>query len=186
MPLDNATLARDVEGIPADADLRKVSELADVQVSLESQIDNTERALTSLKKEYERVRSELLPAALREQGLKEITLTDGSRVRVVEILRASIPKAKQLEAFAWLDANGYGDIIKHVVSASFAAGEGEKATQAYESLGALGITADEKRSVHPQTLGAFVREQTEAGVALPEHLLGVYRGEQTKIERPKA
>jgi hypothetical protein len=50
----------------------------------------------------------------------------------------------------------------------------------------MGISAEEKRNVHPQTLGAFVREQTAAGVALPEQLLGVYRGEQTKIERPKA
>jgi hypothetical protein len=91
MSLDAAELARDAEGIPADADLRSVSDLADVQISLEDQIENTESALASLKKEYERVRSELLPAALREQGLTEFTLTNGSRVSVKERRRERCP-----------------------------------------------------------------------------------------------
>ena len=46
-----------------------------------------------------------------------------------------------------------------------------------------GISFTDKESVHPQSLNAFIREQTEKGKALPHDLLGVHIGQIAKIKR---
>lgn len=187
MTLSPETLAQDAAeaAVPTEDGLEQVSQLAQRQVDLEDELARLEAQAAELKREYEKLRTQLLPAALAEYGLTEIRMADGARVTVDAIIRASIPKARQGEAFAWLEGAGHGDLIKHVVSASFGRGEDDDARHALDALAALGVEPEDRRSVHAQTLSAFVREQTEAGVALPDELLGVFRGELTKIKRPR-
>ena len=50
-------------------------------------------------------------------------------------------------------------------------------------LNEQGYSFTDKEAVHPQSLSAFIREQTEKGKALPHDLLGVHIGQTTKIKR---
>jgi len=168
---------------PDDEALSAVADLVSRQIDLENQVLLAEEELREKKAELERVRTDLLPNALREHNLSELKTADGFRVKVQEIVRASIPKSRREEAFAWLDANGHGDLVKHVVTAKFGKGEEDKAQAAIEALADLDFPVSDDRSVHASTLSAFVREQIAAGVALPHELLGVFQGHVSKIER---
>lgn len=185
MTLDAADLLADSSSAPSRDALTEVSQLAARQIELEDAIAATEEQLKALNAELVRVRDHELPLALSEHGLSEIAMADGSRVRVQDVVRASIPKDRREEAYAWLAAQGHGDLIKHEVSASFGRGEDDQAAAAIEALRTLGLGPEDKRSVHPGTLSAFVREQIEAGNPLPNDLLGVFIGRQTRITRAK-
>ena len=86
----------------------------------------------------------------------------------------------------WLEENEFGDIIKHDVKVSFLKGEDEKAARftAWVQANLPKQKVDDKKFVHPQTLGAFVREQMQQGVDLPEEF-GVVVLTKAVIKRPK-
>lgn len=185
MTLSAADLIADATSAPSRDALTEVAQLAARQIEIEDAIAATEEQLQALNAELARVRDHELPLALSEHGLSEIAMADGSRVKVQEIVRASIPKDARDAAYAWLVEAGHGDLIKHEVSASFGRDEGDQAEAAIEALRTLGCGVEDKRSVRANTLSAFVREQLSAGAAIPMDLLGVYIGRQTKITRAK-
>ena len=59
---------------------------------------------------------------LSELGLSEITLKDGNKITTSTYYSARITDENREEAFAWLDENGFSDIIKNTVSVSFGRG----------------------------------------------------------------
>lgn len=182
-----ANIAKDVEARElTDEELSAVSALAARQIKIEDDIAKCNSILATATKELDRIRTQLLPAALTACGLTEIHLTDGSAVIIAKIIRASIPKAKQTEAFEWLVDNDHGDLIKHIVSARFDREQDEEARAVFALLENMGLDPEDKKSVHANTLSAFVREQTRDGNDVPDDLLGVYRGDVAKVERPKA
>lgn len=187
--VDTETLIADAMQVPTDDELRSVAELAASQVQLEDHIEDAEQLVRQLKADLDHVSKELLPAALKEAGSNGFTMSNGFEVKVSKIVTANIAAKWAAErreaAFSWLTENGFGDIIKHKVTATFGREEGEKALATVKELARLGVVAKDKLNVDHGTLGAFVREQTEQGNAVPDDLLGVYRGEVAKIERPK-
>ena len=95
---------------------------------------------------------------------------------------ASIPKDKIDEALDWLRNNNHGDLIKNTVSIDYARGEDNAAEKMKQDLRTQGQSFTDKTGVHPQTLKAFVREQTESGKNLPLDLLGAHIGQKTIIK----
>lgn len=185
MTLSPEALLYDATSAPSRDALAEVADLAARQIEIEDAIEATEAQLDRLKKELARVRDEELPNALAEHGLSEIAMKDGSRVKVVDIVRAAIPAAHRDAAFRWLDEHGFGDLVKHEIKATFGRGEEAEAQASIDALRGMGIDAEDKRSVHPQTLSAFVREQLEAGSPIPRDVFGVFIGRQTRISRAK-
>lgn len=183
--LDPKTLmdAAAASAAPDEAALGAVAELVARQIEAEDAVTSAEEALREAKADLELIRSDLLPSALRQYNLAELRTTEGFRVRVQEIVRASIPKARRDEAFAWLDTHGHGDLVKHVVSAAFGKGEDEDAEAAAAALAEMGCRVNDERSVHPSTLSAFVRERIAAGEQIPHDVFGVFQGHVAKIER---
>lgn len=186
--IDPAELARDAaaSAVPNDHALAEVAALAESQVELEARIAAAETRLEVLRAEHHRLAGQLLPEAMRALGLTTLKLVSGEKVDVKPILRASIPAEHRDAALAWLDAHGFGDLVKHDVSASFGKGEDAEARLFLELAVARGVPVEDRRTVHPQTLAAFVREQDDAGAELPEQLLGVFRADVAKITRPRA
>lgn len=185
MGLDASTLmdAAADQSVPTDDALAEIADLVAYQIEVEDQLEAHERKLRELKATLEDVRTRRLPLALQQMNLTDLRTKDGFRVLVKDITRASIPKARKDEALQWLNEEGHGDLIKHVVSASFGKGEDNSAREAVEYLESVGRQPKDERSVHPSTLSAFVREQIEAGVDVPHELFGVYVGQVAKIER---
>jgi hypothetical protein len=166
-----------------ESGLSQVSKLAKQQLQLENSISELELQLKEAKINLREISQEKLPSAMAEHSIQELKLDDGSTIQVKPFYRASITKEKQGEAFKWLVDNGFGDLIKNVVSTSFVRGQEEKAEKLVEELSQRDMSVSTKKWVEPMTLKGWVREQIESGAELPQDLLGVYIGEETKIKR---
>lgn len=108
-----------------------------------------------------------LPQIMQQARLKKASLEDGTTVTIKEDIYASIAAGNVEAAYSWLTTNGHADIIKNELKSTFGRGEEELAKAAEAALTALGVIAERKRSVHPSTLKAFLREQLAKGVAVP-------------------
>ena len=168
--------------------VNEAKELSDQVVklrSLEDEIAAEEKKIKELKRQSELLSGEVIPTMMQEMNISTLKLADGSAVEVKPIYGASIPKAKQEEAFKWLRDNGLGDLIKNQIIVAFGRNEDNKA-MAYATLAqGQGYEPIQKLKVEPMTLKALVRERLESGKEIPTELFNVFAGNQTKITRSK-
>ena len=168
--------------------VNEANELSDQVVklrSLEDEIAAEEKKIKELKRQSELLSGEVIPTMMQEMNISTLKLADGSAVEVKPIYGASIPKAKQEEAFKWLRDNGLGDLIKNQIIVAFGRNEDNKA-MAYANLAqGQGFEPVQKLKVEPMTLKALVRERLESGKEIPTELFNVFAGNQTKITRSK-
>ncbi len=165
-----------------------VARLARLQVELENEVDKLEGQLKSKKIELQRVAEQDLPEAMDKIGMKKFELTDGTKIDISTFYNASIPAERKPEAFAWLDENGHGGLIKTEVEVKFERGELEIAKEFMTFIRGFNQLSNEPellQNVHFQTLRGFVREQVESGATLPQDLFGVFIGRKAKIKTPK-
>lgn len=94
---------------------------------------------------------------------------------------ASIPKDKELQAFAWLQNNGHADIVKTTITVALGMKERVTAIKVENYLDKNGIDYSSKLAVHASTLKAFVKNEIKAGHVIPRDLLGVYVGETVEV-----
>lgn len=164
-------------------DLSRVVKLAQMLEEHQATVQELKDKLKTAEKDLRRVEREDLPQLMKELGLTEIRLDDGSVVSVREEVDARITAATKDAAHQWLIENGFGGLIKTLVAIQFARGDHEKAAAAQSELAARygDVTLEEK--VHPRTLAAFVKEQVAAGTAVPFDLFNVYPYDKATIKR---
>jgi len=166
-------------------ELERIAPLVNKSRDLAFSIVTLEQELKKKKQEQRRMLETEIPELMNELEISCITMKDGAQVDVVPFVDARIPVAKQASAFGWLRENGYGDLIKHVITSQFAAGEEDEAKAVCLYLEENGFSAADKVSVHPGTLKAWAKERDAEGDEVPEDLFGIYRGSTTKIREPK-
>lgn len=158
--------------------MERLTELARLQVAAESDVAQAEEWLKMAKEALRVINENALPELMDQMGMETFTTKDGIKVDVKETIRASIPKAKAPEAMGWLRANGHNHMIKRQISViANSDKQGEEIVQLVK-----GYEFTDNATVHPMTLGAFVREQMEAGADLPLDLLGVFRQRVSKVQ----
>lgn len=166
--------------------LGELSALAHALVAADREVDAAEALLRQRKEEARLLREESIPMAMAELGLNEVRLDSGERVTVKQDVYASIPPDKRNEAYAWLEANGFGGLIKTEVVMHFTRGELDAAKQLAAELKQEGYEPELEQGVHVQTLRAFLREQLEqANAALPLELFGAKPVWLAKVVSPK-
>jgi hypothetical protein len=176
-------LAETKAEIPSNEKLEAVSALAERQRSLEQEIKEVEDQLSKLNAQLNEVSGKLLPDAFAAAGLTAIKLKSGAMVTVKPWYTAKIPAGREQEAFTWLENNGHGGLIKHVISSEFNRGEYSEAEALKELLKRGGVQFSDKESVNPMTLKAFVREQVESGAPIPLDTFGATVGQKTYIKK---
>jgi len=168
-----------------DKDLKAVADLVRQQLVLERRIEDLEDELKRTQQNLAKISQEILPEALAEHGLSELKMEDGSKITVSQFIQAHISKEKQDEAFDWLRDHDFDDLIKNVVSLEFGKGEDDHARDVMETLTNRGYWPQNKQSVHPSTLKAFVKEQVEKGAEIPSDLFGIFIGKKAVIKKGK-
>lgn len=181
--------------IPEDKDLKKIALLASWYLELEKEITKIEATLAAKQAQLKAIREGSLPLALTEVGMTKFTLTGGSQITLKTGYVASITEANRQAAHEWLEAHGHGSIIKHEIKIVFGKGEEAWARKFLRDLSnrKRPLRFDRKDAVHPQTLGAFVRETIAAAKAegqspeavIPFPLLGVFELRYAEVEQPK-
>ena len=172
-------------------DLNSVNDaksLSDQVVKLKNLEDDylqKEKDLKELKRHIDLISGEVIPTMMQEMNISTLKLADGSSVEVKPVYGASIPKAKQEEAFTWLRDHNLGDIIKNEITVSFGRDEDNKAQQYAVLAQGQGYEPVQKLKVEPMTLKALVRERLESGQEMPSDLFNVFSGNRTKVTRSK-
>ena len=159
-------------------DLGNISDLGRQLSELEEKIQIEEEHLKSLKNEHRKISEDLLPNKLRELGVSEFKLADGTSMSIQQYYSARITPDNRDACFHWLENNGLGDIIKNTVSANFGRGEDDAASELMTQLEDDGHSLVQKKWVEPMTLKAVVREQGEKGTDLPLETFNVYVGQK--------
>lgn len=166
-------------------ELSQLQALAEQQAQAEARIAELEALLHKAREIHRDLSERQVPELMDKIGMKEFKTTSGLTLGVEEKIRASIPKMKAPLAFAWLKNHHYDSIIKHVVSVSFGRGEDEEANRLAALLGESEFEVEDRVSVHPSTLTAFIKEKLEKGEEIPLELFGVYRERFSKIKQIK-
>jgi len=170
-----------------DNELKTLSENITRFLRIGGMIGNTEERLRKLKEQYRQLSEEDLPQKMTELGMQDLRLEDGSRITINMFYATRINKNNRDAAHEWLRQQGHGDIIKNQVSVSFGKGEDDTALETMTLLEKEGLFPDQKESVHPSTLKAFVKERIESGdnafTPDTQKLFSVYQGKRTKITK---
>lgn len=166
-----------------DEQLGKVQRLIHENSELMDHVEHCEKSLKFVKDALRKNVEEDIPNALEEFGMTEITTNDGSKVSVKLLYRGHITNINKAKAFQWLRDNNHGDLIKNEIKITFGKGEDAEAANTKEFLNTKGQSFTDREAVHPQSLYAFIREQSEAGKPLAEDLLGVHIGRVATIKK---
>lgn len=159
-----------------DASIQSLSELVDEQARLEAEISNLNDIIKN-KGERARYLSEVLvPNKLDDLGMSSIKMADGRKVEVKPFYSCKILNE---QAFAWLDENGHGGLIKTKVVQEFSRTEREKAIEFVKEHPEFRF----EQGVHYQTITAFTKEIYSRNETLPEDLFQVFQGKKTKISK---
>ena len=176
----------DAQAISVENDsLSTVAELGRQAILLEKDIEDLEATLSEKKEALRNLTDERIPDALKEIGMAKFAMTDGSEIEVKPFYSASIPVDRRGEAYEWLRAHGYDDIIKNTVSVQFGRGEDDAAGDLINVIRKQGLLPEQAEKIESQTLKAWVREMVEKGTEFPTELFGAYTGFKAKIKRAK-
>jgi hypothetical protein len=173
--------------LPNDEAVKRISDLASLQVALEVKIDKTEEDLLALKKSLRDISEFKLPELMTEIGMSEFKLVNGAKITIQPICNGKMDDTNREPCIDWLVENGHGAILKSTLELNF--NKGEKLD--YEAISALingalkqlDLQYKQKldRGVHYATLNAFIKEQITNGEQFPMELFKVYLGRKTKI-----
>ena len=166
----------------SDENLTGIAALARRAKLLEKEIEDLSTSLKEREENYRALTEKTIPEAMAEAGMRKFVMEDGSMIDVKPFYGASIPKARQAEAFQWLRDHGFDDIIKNTVSVRFGRKEDELCSRLLQLLGQQGFAAEQTEKVEPQTLKAWVKEMLVGGKEVPTELFGVYVGNKASIK----
>ena len=178
-------MLKDTKDLLDNIEITDIATQCQLLKNKEDEISSLEDQLKTKKAEADRISSEVIPELLKEQGLNEIKLSDGSAVTVKTEYRATIPKdeARRESCLQWLRDQGLGDIIKNNVIVSFGKGEDDKAEQMLNLAADHGFNPQQKSDVAWNTLTALYQERVQAGLDMPSDSFSLWIKDKTKISR---
>lgn len=167
----------------SDDQLKAVASTAQKMLTLQRKIEEAEEWVKKHKELLRGIQETELPNAMDACGMSSFTLDSGQQIVIKQIIAGSIPKAKEAEALGWLRQHNFDGLIKRKIEVSLGRGMDKLGAKAVTALKKMGLEVKESETVHPQTLGAWVREIIEEGkVSLPLELLGIYVGRRATVK----
>ena len=185
MEADTQSKSESPLGTFDDTNLKGVAQLAQKISHQEATVAELEAKLRQAKKDLYKMSDEELPNMLAEMGVSSFKLQDGSQVDIKKTYGASIPVDKREEAYSWLRQNGFGDMVKNIVSVNFGMGEDQQASDFKSKVEEQGLSPKQQESIPYNTLRAWVKEQTEEGRPFPMELFGAYIGQRAVVKGAK-
>lgn len=166
-------------------DLPEIIQLAEAQHEAQKKVDRLESDLKTAKEELRHISEKRLPEVMDNLGLTTYSTKSGISVEVVEKIRASLPVENRSKAYAWLEDNNFGGMIKSSVIVSFKRDQLEEANKLVKELVSAHRPASLERKVEAPTLTAFVKEQLSQGKDIPLDIFGVFRQRESVVEIKK-
>jgi hypothetical protein len=98
--------------------LQEVMQYVDTLDTLDEDIASLEEQLTEKRSLYDEISKLTLPTLLAQNGLDELKLSNGKKLRIKEDVFVAVPKNEEGRkvALAWLSSQGGADLIKENVT----------------------------------------------------------------------
>lgn len=184
----------------ASNELGAISEAAQRMQILEEDIKELAEQLKEKEQTLRKLVEQEMPDLMQELNVKNFTLTDGSKIGLIDIVSASIPSAgaierakddtkeelieRQQSCFDWLRTHGGADIIKSSVEVQFGKGEDRNCSAFKKRLREEKVFYRDSMGVHPGTLKAFIAECLARGLNIPAEIFKLYVGQKVQVRRP--
>ena len=162
----------------------ELSSLIRASQDLQKNIEFLKQEQKEAQKEYDKIIRELIPAAMESMGLDRVDV-DGNSVTLQPFVFCRISEEKKDECFAYLNSAGLGDVIKNEVKVTFGKGEDNLAGAFVDDCVKQGYSPDNKKTVHPSTLKAVIKDLMSKGSMSEQdlELFGAFTGTEAKIRR---
>jgi len=171
--------------VPTNAEMEELSQLLARQRTTAARVEELQEELKHTQRALWELETETIPELMTRLKIPCLTFGDGTKIELVEKIKAKIPEKHKAAAFKWLRENGFDSIIKNEVKAAFSRGEDAQALELMQRLQEEGFVASQYQNVHHSTLRGFVDERLhdtdEDAPELPKELFGVYQYTQAKI-----
>lgn len=166
--------------------IKNMRELAERAILLQTQIDQMEDAVKTLRNELNDIRHQRLPDLMSASQVSKFKLLDGTEIKVEDFCSGSLPKEpdKRTKAIGWLVDNDGEGLIKTEVTTTFGRKEHNQAMSVADDLRKQGLDVDVSEGVHPATLQAYAKERMRNGEPIDTETLGLYIGRVAKIKMP--
>jgi len=151
---------------------------ADNLRQLNNEIDRVEEELKILKQRQSKLSEHEIPAMMEELGMAEFKLSDNFKVTIRPVYFGKVIGS---EGYNWLRDQGFGDIVKAKLEIPYDFTQPEISEMIKEYCASIGMMCINNTSVHHMTMGAFLKEQAEAGREMPKDKIQVYAGKKTYI-----
>jgi hypothetical protein len=173
--MSDTTLVNPLTGLPIeDASIQSLSELVDEQAQLEEEISSMNEILKNMGARIKYLSEVLVPNKLDDLGMSSIKMANGLKVEVKPFYNCKILNE---QAFAWLDENGHGGLIKTKVVQEFSRTDREKAIEFVKENPQFKF----EQGIHYQTITAFTKEVYTRNETLPEEYFQVFQGRKTRL-----
>ena len=157
-----------LEEIKADAsnattNVSELAELAELQLSLETQVAQKEDELKEIKDRLRRVSEEALPNAMINSNVSEFKLSNGMKVTYTEDLKTSVPRKNKAKVIGYMKDWGYGGAVKSQFVADLGKGNNE-ATSAFIGLAEkMNVDASVGEDIATATVKKALKERMREG-----------------------
>lgn len=165
--------------------LQSISQVAKQIEEEELSMARLAEEMAEAKKRHTKLVSIDMPDLMEAVKMKTFVTNDGLAVKIETKTRTSLPADRSEQGCDWLEEHDSGAIVKRVVSISFNKEDEEKAKLMTEICSASFPETQQKRSVHPSTLNAHIKQMIEAGLPVDLDLFGVFEQRVAKIGRKK-
>lgn len=167
--------------------LRELADLVARVRDLTDEIARKEADIAGMRGRLDMLITKTIPEFMMNEGVKTISLTDGTEVRVKDDIKAGLPKdeAKRAAALAWLRENGHDALITRDIEVSFKRGQDNQAGDLVALLTDRGLAFTDHEGIHPQSYAAWARERMGSGDILPMDVLGLFEYRKAVITQPK-
>jgi hypothetical protein len=167
-----------------DNSMARLYGLAQKQKEAEALVTALQKQLADAQTALDLIAGKELPELMQELRLSDFTLDNGTKITIKESIHTSIPKARQDDAFKWLEDHGHSGVIKRQFKIAFNRDEEAWANKFQADLAKRKkpVNAVIERKVEPPTLKALVTRELEAGKTIPQDLFGVHRRKLSTVE----
>lgn len=171
--------------------LARIRVMAERLVLAQNMVRRLTQELEVAKEVEKRLEREDLPELMREVGFTSFSLNDGSKAELVEDVACNITQDNSKDAMAWLDANGFGGLIKTQMLVTFNREDRAEAVKLAQGVVDAARKADVEiapvvtEKVHPATLKSFVKEELSKGTKVPFDLFSIHPYSKVKIKPGK-
>jgi hypothetical protein len=155
--------------------------------ALQEQIETLEADLKAAKASNHQLTTVEIPELMGSMNMDALDF-EGWHVAIRDHVSGSLPKDEtaRAEAIKLLESYGAGDLIKTTVAMEFTKEERETAKKVFEFLQGRKLDPSMSEGIHPQTLGAFLRERLQNGEPVDGEALGLFVGKQAKFTKTQA